>query len=46
VSYENPESIAWKATYVKQIHLGGMMYWEQSEDPKGVLLDAISTGLR
>jgi len=46
VSYENPESIACKAQYVKQMHLGGMMYWEQSEDPKGVLLDAISTGLR
>jgi chitinase len=46
VSYENPESIACKARYIRQMHLGGMMYWEQSEDPKGVLLDAIYTGLR
>jgi chitinase len=46
VSYENRESIAYKAQYVKRMHLGGMMYWEQSEDPKGVLIDAIYTGLR
>ncbi len=46
VSYENPESIACKAKYVKQMRLGGIMYWEQSQDPKGVLLDAIFNGLR
>jgi len=46
VSYENPESIACKAQYVRQMHLGGLMYWEQSEDPKGVLLEAIASGLR
>lgn len=46
VSYEDPQSIAAKAAFVKAQHLGGIMYWEQSLDPEGELLDAIWRGLR
>lgn len=45
ISYDDPQSIAAKATYVKSHHLGGIMYWDQSEDPQGELLDAIWHGL-
>lgn len=46
VSYEDPQSITAKAAFVKAQHLGGIMYWEQSLDPEGELLDAIWRGLR
>jgi len=46
VTYDDPQSIAEKARLVKNLHLGGLMYWEQSEEPTGVLLDAIVAGLR
>ena len=46
ISYDDPQSIAAKADYVKSRHLGGIMYWEQGEDPQGELLDAIWRGLR
>lgn len=45
ISYDDPQSIAAKADYVKSQHLGGIMYWEQSQDPQGELLDAIWHGL-
>ncbi len=45
ISYDDPESIAAKAAFVKQHHLGGIMYWEQGLDPDGELLDAIARGL-
>jgi chitinase len=45
VSYDDPEALATKAAYVRQQHLGGIMYWEQSLDPAGTLLDAIWKGL-
>jgi len=41
ISYDDPQSIAAKAAYVKAHHLGGIMYWEQQQDPSGELLDAI-----
>lgn len=41
ISYDDPRSIAAKAAYVKAMHLGGIMYWEQSLDPDDQLLDAI-----
>lgn len=40
ISYDDPESIAAKAAFVKAYHLGGIMYWEQSLDPDDTLLDA------
>ena len=45
ITYEDPASIAAKAAFVKAHHLGGIMYWEQSLDPTGELLDAIRHGL-
>jgi len=46
VTYDDPESIAAKAAFVKAKHLGGIMYWEQSLDPTDELLDAIHRGLQ
>lgn len=45
ITYDDPESIAAKAAFVKAQHLGGIMYWEQSLDPSGELLDAVHDGL-
>jgi chitinase len=46
ITYEDPQSIALKAGYVKAQRLGGMMFWELSQDRDGDLLDAIVKGLR
>jgi chitinase len=46
ISYDDAQSLAAKAAYVKTMHLGGVMYWEQGEDPQGELLDAIWRGLQ
>jgi chitinase len=42
ISYEDAQSIAVKAQYVIQKHLGGMMFWDLGQDDsKSTLLDAI-----
>jgi chitinase len=46
VSYDDPQSLKLKAEFVKSNGLGGMMYWEQSQDPQGELLGVLSAGLR
>jgi chitinase len=46
ISYDDPESLAAKAAYVKERGLGGIMFWEYSHDPEERLLDAIVAGLR
>lgn len=46
ISYDDPQSIAAKAAYVKAQHLGGLMYWEQDNDPDGELLRAVWQGLQ
>jgi chitinase len=46
ISYDDPQSIAAKAAYVKAHRLGGIMYWEQSQDAHNQLLDAMWNGLR
>jgi chitinase len=46
ISYDDAQSLAAKAHYVKAHQLGGIMYWEQGEDPQGELLDAIWRGLQ
>ncbi|HJP97503.1 MAG TPA: glycoside hydrolase family 18 protein [Rhodanobacteraceae bacterium] len=46
ISYDDPESIAAKAAFVKAHHLGGIMYWEQGLDPTDELLEAIWRGLQ
>jgi chitinase len=45
VGYEDTESLAHKALYVRDYHLGGIMFWEYTGDPNNVLLDAIHAGL-
>ncbi|MEW9572933.1 glycoside hydrolase family 18 protein [Rhodanobacter sp. Si-c] len=46
ITYDDPQSIAAKAAYVKAQHLGGLMYWEQGSDPDGELLKAVWQGLQ
>jgi chitinase len=46
ISYDDPESIGIKARYVKGHHLGGMMFWELSEDRNDELLDVIVRSMR
>jgi chitinase len=42
ITYDDPQSIGIKAQYVKTHHLGGMMFWELSEDRNDELLDVIA----
>ena len=46
ISYDDPESIGIKGQYVKAHHLGGMMFWELSEDRNDELLDVIVRSMR
>ena len=46
ISYDDPQSIAAKAAFVKTRHLGGIRYWEESLDPGGELLEAAWAGLQ
>lgn len=46
ITYDDPQSLAAKAAWVKSHHLGGIMYWEQGLDPSGELLDVLWRGLR
>ncbi|HEX7339109.1 MAG TPA: glycoside hydrolase family 18 protein [Rhodanobacteraceae bacterium] len=46
ISYDDPQSLAAKAAFVKANHLGGIMYWEATEDDHNQLLDAIWQGLK
>lgn len=46
VTFDDPKSIAEKMRFVRKNQLGGAMLWELSGDtPKGVLLNAIYSGL-
>jgi chitinase len=46
ISYEDPESIAAKAKYVIQKHLGGMMFWDLGQDDsRSTLLNTIHNQL-
>jgi chitinase len=45
VSYEDPASIAAKCHYVLKQRLGGVMFWEYSNDPSATLLQAIHDSL-
>ena len=46
IAYDDPESLGKKAEYVKANGLGGMMFWELSQDTKdSALLTAIYDGL-
>ncbi len=46
ITYDDPQSLAIKADYVRQRHLGGMMFWELSQDYDGELLDVIAQAMR
>jgi len=45
ISYDDPQSLALKAQYVKAHGLGGIMYWEQSQDPRGELSAVLERAL-
>jgi chitinase len=46
ITYEDPSSLREKARFVMRRHLGGVMYWEHSEDPDEILLTALFYNLR
>ena len=45
ISYDDPESLMHKARFVREMGLGGIMYWHHRHDPEEELLDAIYTHL-
>jgi chitinase len=45
VSYDDPESMGLKAQYAVDHKLAGVMFWDYSGDPTGVLLDTIDATL-
>ncbi len=45
VSYEDPQSLVAKCSYVLAHGLGGIEFWNDSDDPSGALVDAIDRGL-
>lgn len=46
-SYDDPQSLAYKAQYVKHHRLGGVMFWEiTGDDAQGALVDALYQGLQ
>ena len=45
-SFDDEESLALKAAYVRNHKLGGMMFWEYYADPSGLLLGALHDALR
>jgi chitinase len=46
ITYDDRESLALKADYVREHHLGGMMFWELSQDYEDELLDVIVRAMR
>ena len=46
VTYEDTESLLDKGDYVMDHKLGGMMFWEYTNDPSGMLLKAVNAGLQ
>ncbi|MCX7772110.1 MAG: glycosyl hydrolase family 18 protein, partial [Clostridia bacterium] len=46
MSYEDTQSIGYKAQYIKTKGLAGGMMWELSQDPNRVLLTALYQGLQ
>ncbi len=46
VSYDDAQSMAGKARFVKAHHLGGVMYWQHRYDPAQSLLTTLYTTLR
>lgn len=44
ITYNDPEAELERTKYVRQQHLGGIMFWQYTGDPNNVLLDAIDKG--
>lgn len=45
ITYEDSEAIRYKTDTVKKLRLGGMMYWEQTQDLTGDIIATISKEL-
>lgn len=45
VTYDDPQSLAAKAAFVRARGLGGVMYWEHRQDADDELLDALRAGM-
>jgi chitinase len=45
VSYEDPESLKDKCSYVAKHNLGGVMFWDYAGDPTGALLKTVHDAL-
>lgn len=45
VSYEDPQSLALKCSYITSHNLAGIMFWDYGSDPSGTLLSAIHRSL-
>jgi len=45
ITYEDTESLLDKGDYVMDHKLGGIMFWEYTNDPSGMLLKAVNVGL-
>jgi hypothetical protein len=45
ISYEDSQSVALKAEYIREQNLGGAMIWELSQDSEGELVNALYEGL-
>lgn len=46
ISFDNPQSMRLKGAYARQRKLGGMMFWDYTQDSSGELLRAMAQGLR
>ena len=46
ISYEDPESLIYKSTYVREQALGGIMYWEHRHDKDRELLEVLHEMLK
>lgn len=46
ISYEDEGSIAVRMDFIKDRGLGGVMFWEYTEDVDGMLLNAVTNGLK
>jgi chitinase len=45
ITYDDPESLQRKCSYIREHGLGGAMFWEYNSDLSGALLDALYRGL-
>ncbi|GIP23667.1 hypothetical protein J22TS3_39420 [Paenibacillus sp. J22TS3] len=46
LSYDDPQSVTEKGKYVLDKKLGGVLFWEYSQDKTGALLEALNNGLQ